>query len=245
MPSSYSDGPKVYLLLGPNDSGRRAFLLDLVLDAQYLGLGSVLYFKHTSENPHSYDSKLAKAPHLDQMYWSVMNCKVKHEKITRRADSVFFVAPSSVDPSDVIEALKGWLTKNNCQLTRIFTMVHCALINENPAVKLWYEACMHFSDIVLLNRRTGLNPKWLGDFTKKYAKQFNPTRFILVKKDKVDNPADVLDGRSYRNSLYFDTLIPIEEDDFEDSLPTDVMPDIYLERLENGKRSKPIPTFDN
>ncbi len=245
MSSSSSDSPRVYLIIGPNDSGRRALLLDFILDAQDLGLGSVLYFKHTLENPNSYDSKLAKVHHLDQVYWSIMNCKIKHEKITQRADTVFFVAPSNVDPSDVIEALKGWLTKNNCQLTRIITMAHCDLINENPTVKLWYEACMHFSDIVLLNRRTGLNPKWVGDFTKKYAKQFHPTRFILVKKDKVDNPADVLDGRSYRNSLYFDTLIPIEEDEFEDGLPTDVMPDIYLERLENGKRSKPIPTFDN
>ncbi len=245
MSSSSSNSPKVYLLLGPNDSGRRALLFDFIVDAKDLGLGSVLYFKHTSEKPNKYDSKLSEVPYLDQVDWSVKDCKVKHEKITQKADTVIFVAPSSIDPSDVIEALKGWLTRNHCQLTRIFTMAHCALISENSTVKHWYEACMHFSDIVLLNRRTGLNPKWVGDFTKKYAKQFYPTRFELVKKDKVDNPADVLDGRSYRNSLYFDTLIPIEEDEFEDDLPADVKPDIYIERLESGKRSKPIQLFNN
>ena len=76
--SCSNDSPKVYLLLGPNDSGRRALLLDFILDAKDLGLGSVLYFKHTSEKPNSYDSKLAEVPHLDQVDWSVNDCKVKH-----------------------------------------------------------------------------------------------------------------------------------------------------------------------
>lgn len=243
--SSSSNQTKVYLILGPNDSGRRALLLDFILEADDLGLGSVLYFKHKSEKPSSMDAELAKVPHLTIADWSVEACKIKHDKITTPANSLFFVAPSSVDPSDIIESLKGWLSKNNCQLTRIITVAHCTLISENPSSKAWYEACMHFSDIVLLGRRASLNPKWVGDFTKKYEKQFRPTRFEIIKKDKVANPADILDSRSYRNSLYFDTLIPIEEDEFEEDLPEDVKPDIYIERLENGKRSKPIPLIDN
>ena len=47
-------------------------------------------------------------------------------------------------------------------------------------------------------------------------KQFHPTRFELVKKNRVNNPIDVLDSQTYRTSLFFDDLIPIEEDEFED-----------------------------
>jgi hypothetical protein len=57
----------------------------------------------------------------------------------------------------------------------------------------------------------------------------------------VNNPIDVLDSQTYRTSLYFDDLISIEEDEFEDLCPEDKKMDRYVERLENGKRNKPIP----
>ena len=54
----------------------------------------------------------------------------------------------------------------------------------------------------------------------------------------MNNPIDVLDAQTYRTSLYFDDLIPIEEDEFEDLLPEDRKKDPYIERLENGKKSE-------
>ena len=71
-------------------------------------------------------------------------------------------------------------------------------------------------------------------------KIFHPTRFELVIKNRVRNPIDVLDSQTYRTSLYFDDLIPIEEDEFEDLLPEDRKTDPYIERLESGKRSKTV-----
>ena len=85
-----------------------------------------------------------------------------------------------------------------------------------PKALAWFEACIHFSDIVLLNRREGVDNRWLRDFEAKYKKACNPARFLLLKRGRVANPPDVLDPQARRLSLYFDELIPIDEDEFDD-----------------------------
>ena len=51
-----AESPKVYLILGPNGSGRRALLADFIdsLESE----SSVLYFKHRDEIINDYDSSL-------------------------------------------------------------------------------------------------------------------------------------------------------------------------------------------
>ena len=80
----------------------------------------------------------------------------------------------------------------------------------------------------------------INNMVSEKKKQNHPTRFELVKKNKVNNPNDVLDAQAFRTSLFFDELIPIEEDEFDELLPEDIKIDKYIERLENGKRSKPV-----
>ena len=64
-----------------------------------------------------------------------------------------------------------------------------------------------------------------------------------MKNNRVANPAEVLYPEARRTSLYFDELIPIEEDEFEDQAPDDLKPDRYIERLESGQRACPIPSI--
>ena len=229
---------KVYLILGPNGSGRRALLADFIdsLESE----SSVLYFKHKDEIINDYDSSLESLKSVTTVLWSVNDSKIKHDSISISPSSIFFIAPASINLADVMEGLKGWLNKNYCQLTRIITVIDCKSLSENNSQNSWYEAAVHFSDMVLLNRREGVSEKWIKDMVTERKKQFHPTRFELVKKNKVNNPIDVLDSQAYRTSLYFDDLIPIEEDEFEDLLPEDLKIDPYIERLANGKRSKPV-----
>jgi len=230
--------PKVYLIVGSNDSGRRAIASDFI---DSLGPESpILYFKHKDEVKSDWDTPLEELAQVCTILWSVENTKIKHDSITESPSSIFFLAPSCVDLADVMEALKGWLSKNNCQLTRIITVVDCKSLSENNSMNRWYEAAIHFSDMVLLNRREGVGEKWIKEFVSSKKKQFHPTRFELVKKNRVNNPIDVLDSQAYRTSLFFDDLIPIEEDEFEDLLPEDKKIDPYIERLESGKRRKPL-----
>ena len=233
-----AESPKVYLILGPNGSGRRALLADFIdsLESE----SSVLYFKHRDEIINDYDSPLESLNAVSAVFWSVEGSKIKHESISVSPSSIFFIAPASIDLADVMEGLKGWLSKNDCQLTRIITVIDCKSLSENNSQNSWYDAAVHFSDMVLLNRREGVSEKWIKDMVTEKKKQFHPTRFELVKKNRVNTPIDVLDTQAYRTSLYFDDLIPIEEDEFEDLLPEDRKIDPYIERLESGKRSKTV-----
>ena len=224
--------------MGPNGSGRRALLADFIdsLESE----SSILYFKHKDETINDYDLALESLNSVSTVLWSVENAKIKHEPISVNPSSIFFITPASIDLADFMEGLKGWLSKNDCQLTRIITVIDCKSLSKNNSQNSWYEAAVHFSDMVLLNQREGVGEKWIKDMVTEKKKQFHPTRFELVKKNRVNNPLDVLDAQTYRTSLYFDNLIPIEEDEFEDLLPEDRKTDPYIERLESGKRSKPI-----
>lgn len=233
--------PKVYLLLGPNDSGRRALLSDFIDSLE--SDSPVLYFKHKDEVGNEWDSRLENPTQVTTVNWTIDNTKIKHDSITVNPSSIFFVAPSCIDLADVIEGLKGWLSKNDCQLTRIITVIHCQNLSENDWQSNWYDAAIHFSDMVLLNRREGVSEKWIKGMVTEKKKQFHPTRFELVKKNRVNNPIDALDSQAYRTSLFFDDLISIEEDEFEDLLPEDKKIDCYIERLANGKRQKPISSL--
>ena len=233
-----AESPKVYLILGPNDSGRRALLSDFIdsLESEK----SVLYFKHKDEITNNYDSSLERLNNVRMLLWSVEDSKVKHESININPSSIFFIVPASTLLADVMEGLKGWLAKNSCQLTRIITVINCKSLSEDDSQNNWYDAAVHFSDIVLLNRREGVSEKWIRDLQIDKKRQFYPTRFELVKKNRVINPSDILDSQIFRTSLFFDDFISIEEDEFQDLLPEDRRMDPYIERLENGKRRKSI-----
>ena len=137
-----AESPKVYLILGPNGSGRRALLADFVdsLESE----SSVLYFKHRDEIINDYDSSLEKLAEVSTVLWSIEDSKIKHDSISVNPSSIFFIAPASIDLADVMEGLKGWLGKNDCQLTRIITVINCKSLSENDFQNSWYEAAVHF-----------------------------------------------------------------------------------------------------
>jgi hypothetical protein len=233
--------PLVYLIYGIPDSGRREVLLDLIeggIDAKE----QVLYFRPEGEADSLFDAKLEALENVSAVNWQLTDAKVTHGPINAAPDNIIFLAPATSDPADAAEAIKSWTKHNACQLARIITVTHCAFLFKNPGARSWFDACIHFSDIVLLNRREGVDNKWLKDFEQCYHKLFSPARFLIVKKGRVTNPIEILNPEARRLSLYFDELIPIEDDEFEDDeQPQDTKPDKYIERLESGHRAYPVP----
>ncbi len=178
------------------------------------------------------------------------------------ATHIFIVLDGMLDPVDQLEALKPWLAAHELQVARIFTVLHCQLAEKHPGLKPWFDACVHFSDVVLLNRREGVANKWLSDFRGTYEDQHIPCLFEFVKAGKVKNPAMLLDPVARRLSQYFDPSewddldldgIEIGESDDEDgenmkpldknSIDPDDQPpvDPYLERRQGGARSLHLP----
>ena len=233
--------PLVYLILGIPGSGRRDVLFDLLKD----GINAkeqALYFRPEGEVDSPFDEQIEALDNVSIVDWKLADAKVTHGKIDAAPDKIIFLAPGTSDPADAAEALKTWSDQNRCEIARIITVVHSAFLSENSAAQAWFDACIHFSDIVLMNRREGVNNKWVKDFEVGYRKQFSPARFLLVKKGRVGNPLEVLEPEARRLSLYFDELIPIEDDEFEDDeQPKDTKPDKYIERLESGHRAYPVP----
>ena len=233
--------PQVYFIYGIPHSGRREILLDLIESGMDAG-EPILYFRPEDEPQSPLDERLEALNNVSVVSWKLSGATIRHGSVKAAPQKIVFLAPGNSDPADAAEALKTWIDGNQCRIARIITVVHCAFLSRNESALPWFDACIHFSDVILLNRRENVSNKWVKDFEVGYRKQYCPSRFLLVKKGRVANPFEVLEPEARRVSLYFDELISIEEDAFdEDELPEDRKPDKYIERLENGQRVRRIP----
>jgi hypothetical protein len=233
--------PLVYIIFGAQGAGRREVIFDLI-EGGVDTTTAVLYFRSDSEPACPFDEQIEALENVSVVTWKLDGAKATHGKISAAPENILFLAPGNGNPADVAEAVKTWTDHNHCEIGRIITVVHCALLSENPGAQAWYDACIHFSDMVLLNRRENVNNKLVKALEDRFTKERYPCRFALVKKGRVANPAEVLEPEARRLSLYFDELIPIEDDEFDDEeKPKDTQPDKYIERLESGHRAYPIP----
>lgn len=130
-------------------------------------------------------------------------------QIPEDATHVFFVTDGRGNPVDQVEAFRAWVVAQNAEIARVLCVVDCQLAEKNAGLLPWFEACVHFSDVVLLNRREGVENKWLSDFQTHFKKQFIPALFELVKANRVKNPALILQPEARRVSHIFD-----EEQDY-------------------------------
>lgn len=237
-----SDAPQVYIVFGIADSERRSVINDLI-DGGVAKDEQVLYFRPEDEIESPFDAQIEARGNVSVVPWRLEAVKVKHGQITAAPEKIIFLAPGDSDPADVAEAVKNWSDHNNCPIARLITVVHCSFLAGEPKAQSWYDACIHFSDIVLLARREAVDNKWIKAFEQRYSKNYFPCHFRLVKKGRVANPPEILFPEARRYSLYFDELIPIEEDEFEEERPEDQSPDKYVERLESGQRAYPVPSI--
>ena len=211
--------------------------MDLVLES------SSLILLPEGEDAHPMDLKLKQLSESFQWRWE--NGSFACESLGE-TDSVFLVADGNLDPVDQIEAMKDFMESNDLDLGRILTVVHCALAEVHDELHAWYQGCIHFSDVVLLNRREGVSQKWIREFQNGFRQEYFPCFFELVKKGRVDNPVHVLDPTPRRLSQHFDekedSLLDEEEDHDDSGIKSDFPDgDPFLLRYSNGKRCKPLP----
>ncbi len=241
--SAEHDGPLVYLVLGASGSGRRQVLSDLIAD----GLGEAdrpAVLLASGEAPDPADASL---PGLAR--WTPGPEGSVEAEFPSGASHVFIVVDGRLDPVDQIEALKGWLGDRGRRVDIVLTVVHCQLAEQNPRLFPWFEACIHFSDLVLLNRRDGVSNRWIAEFREKFQKRFFPCLFEFVKDGRVGNPALVLAPVVRRMSHVFDEdeWVAVDEDDDEDELEdgeeTEMKQQVdpYLERRSSGGRFLQLP----
>jgi hypothetical protein len=241
---------QVYVLLGAAGSGRREIVTDLIEGGLSPDDRPVVLLS-AEEQAAPQDSAFAT---LARWQWQDGALVAA---VPAGAGPVFFVTDGRANPVDQIEALKPWLESWGGEVARVLCVVNCQLAERHPELLAWYEACIHFSDIVLLNRREGVANKWLSDFQTHFKDRFYPALFEFVKQGRVRNPAVALLPEARRMSHFFDdpalagfTLQdvevgvddeeePIEVGDDEDDGLAEVDP--YLERRLGGRRAREIP----
>ncbi len=259
----------LYILLGAATSGRRETLLDLVLNGLPEPTGTTAIFLSEDEEPSPFEESLHALPHA-----AILNYRIEEEHEINAENpppdtsTVFFVTDGRANPVDQIEAIKNWMqeretdTEMALELARIITVIHCELGQTHPPLFAWFEACVHFSDIVLLNKRTPGTEKWVQNFRQHFKKHCYPCEFQLIKKGKIENPANALFPQPRRLSLIFDELedscttpnlfedLPgnwqfddeeDEEAEADSTFEPENRPDPYLENISNGHRAKQIP----
>lgn len=239
--------PLVYLVLGAAGSGRREVLLDLIAGGlEPSDQPLVLLSDREATDPA--DKKL---PNVQRWTW---RDGALVTPALGTASHVFLVADGRGNPVDQVEAFKPWLEANGAELARIIVVVHCQLAEKTPALVAWYEACVHFADVVLLNRREDVPNKWLSDFQNRFKDQFYPCLIEFVKAGRVKNPVLILDPQARRMSHYFDEDIEwvsadgdgsdeSDEDIPEGEEEVEMVPeeDPYLARDAANRRKKIIP----
>jgi hypothetical protein len=240
--------PLVYLVLGASGSGRREVLGDLIEGGLDAGDRPVVMLE-SEEAGDTDDPKLRRVERWtwrDDMIVGALPTDASH---------VFFIVNGRRNPIDQIEAFKAWLEAQGGEFARAFCVVHTQLVTKNPPLLAWYEACVHFSDVVFLNRREGVENKSMSDFLNHFKKQYYPCLFEMVKGGHVKNPALILEPEARRMSHIFDEEpnwvftnaegdeIDEQEETENDEEEIEAKPeeDPYFERRNGGRRVKELP----
>ena len=236
----------VYFVLGTPGSGRRALVLDLVEN----GLAPderALVLVAAGEPPEAAEDKLAARAGTEVRRWQPGSDLLPEAELPA-GTQVFLLADSRADFITQIEALKPWLAQRGAELARVFCVVNCQFAEKHAILAPWFDACIHFADVVLLTKREGVENKWLSGFIRRYEEQFFPCHFIQMKKTGLANPALVLDPQPRRVSQYFEDDAPLvdieietDDDEEEDEDEDAVKPELYFERNRSGRRVKELP----
>ena len=242
-----SDKPLVYLILGAAGSGRREVLADLI-EGGLAESDRAAVMLSADEAPSDFDAKL---PGLARWTWQD---EFIIATLPAEATYVFIVTDGRRNPVEQLDTLKTWLEAQGAELARILCIVNCQLAEKHLPLLAWFEACVHFSDVVLLTRREGVANKWLSEFRAHFDGQFYPCLFELVKAGRVKNPALVLDPLARRMTHAFDAeqdwiftdaegeeIEEDEETEGDEEVEATQAEDPYFVRDATHRRVKKIP----
>ena len=242
-----ADKPLVYVILGAAGSGRRAILADLIEAGLAPGDRPAVMLSD-AESPDPLDATL---PNVTRWTWSD---EFIIGTLPKDASHIFFVTDGRRNPVDQLETFKIWIEAQGGDLARIISVVNCQLAEKHAPLLAWYEACVHFSDVVLLTKREGVGNKWLSDFRLHFDKQFYPCLFEMVKDSHTKNPPLVLDPQARRMTHVFDAdqdwiftdaegeeIDEQEETEGEEEVEAKVEEDPYFIRDATLRRTKKIP----
>jgi hypothetical protein len=243
-----TEKPLAYLILGAAGSGRREVLVDLIEGGLDEADRVAVMLPGGETTTSEAEPKLPRVSRWEWQEGTIVGT------LPTDATHVFFVTDGTRNPVDQIEVFKAWLEAQGGALARVVCIVNSQLAEKNPGLLPWFDACVHFSDVVLLNKREGVENKWVSDFLGHFKKQHLPCVFEMVKDGRVKNPALILEPEARRMSHVFDEEQDWifrnaegeeidEQDETEEGDDIQAAPeeDPYFARRSGGRRVKEIP----
>lgn len=236
---------ELFIILGTPGSGRRELVAQL-----FDGLHGTtrVYFSKAEKADTGADAVLAGLEGFEVKRWFTDGEQLDLPGIQDEVERLVFITEGARNPIDQLEILSALAPKLGRKVARVITVVDCGLASREKGVWDWYKACIHFSDVVILNRREGVPPSFDRDFLEPYLKECVPTLFETTKKGRVANPDMIVLDESRRLSQAFDddrdAALDMEFD--EDNLPDEPFDlvnakDKYFERDDRGARCIRIP----
>lgn len=168
---------------------------------------------------------------------------------------VFWLLDPRENLADSLEETSDILTDAGITPVKVLTVVDCLATEKHSVVQKYYQACIHFSDVVLLGNRDGVSQKWLREWQESFRKACFPCDFHMIKKGgHLVEAQSIFYPDIRRITQIFDPpeshsidpmLLPEWEASFdpedEDSQPPATESDPWLERHPNGARKQIIP----
>jgi hypothetical protein len=151
--------------------------------------------------------------------------------------AVFLFVSDHHNLIDQLEYLSEWTLENSLIVSRILTVVDCSAFLLDSKLFPWIEACIHFSDTVLLNKTAGVESKALESFVTYFKDNHYQCLFYKLHPKKPLNSQEILYPEARRLSLAFDIL------DISDSDDEEVVKDLYFECNHLGQRLKKLPNI--
>ncbi len=154
-------------------------------------------------------------------------------------DTCFIIIDPRAPLIGQIEHLAGDLAKCLVEPIKIVTCVDSDRTEKSTALRAWLDACIYYSDVVLLGNRQNASKPFLREYQKHYERLCYPCLFLFLKGEGQPNdPIEILTPGIRRISQLFD----IETGDGEEPLPGMVIEsscDLYLEEEENDPFRSP------
>ncbi|MDR2512272.1 MAG: hypothetical protein LBD01_00450 [Puniceicoccales bacterium] len=232
-----------YILLGLAGSARREILADLILN----GLEGDARVYLTNEFDGGDGSAMPSFSGVQYCRWGIAGGVVSLDSPETAPETVFLLTNGRENPVDQMEILSVLLPRLGWEVTRVLTVINCALLARHGELGEWYKACIHFSDVALLSCREAVEANWLRKFINAHREAHNPCLLEPVTKGCVENAPRVLVREARRLSMIFDDTDPLDDMEFdENNLPNEPFdligkPDPYFERVQSGARRIQLP----
>ncbi|KAF0096330.1 MAG: hypothetical protein E1N59_297 [Puniceicoccaceae bacterium 5H] len=251
----------LYVILGSNEADR-ATLLDFLLRSGWEPTEKVTVWSE----PESLEAlEHALAEQADTVALSRGELGLPAATPSQAA---FLLPPLADDPRDWLETIREWEVEHDLELAKIITVMDLLALHDHPQLRQWYDACLHFSDVLLLSHRDRVEKKWVSDLERDLQRRAYPFLVAtLKKKGSVEHPQELLFPEARRLSQYFDEPEPeeapeeymgieivdetpaevaaeIEEEEAEEAnepKPGDAATDAYLARFDYGQRKIKVP----